>query len=58
MRLATVTARLVRDDRGIEVVEYAVLTALLVGGTIVALVALLNVLVTQNQTLANLLNGV
>ncbi len=50
-------AGLLRDDSGTEVVEYAVMVAIVVGGTIVALGTLLAALISQSQDLIELLTG-
>lgn len=52
-----IAAAFVRDERGAEVVEYAVMVALVVGGTIAALGTLLIVLLARNQDLIQVILG-
>jgi Flp pilus assembly pilin Flp len=56
LALAT-AAGLLKNERGVEVVEYAVMVAIIVGGTIIALGALLAALISQSQDLIQVLSG-
>jgi len=47
----------VRGERGTEVIEYAVMVALVVGGTIVALGTLLAALIGRNQEVIQVIFG-
>ncbi len=57
MRAQEVAAGMLHDDRGTELVEYAVMVALVVGGTIIALGTLLAALIGRNQELINVIFG-
>jgi len=57
MFMQEVLAPLMRDERGTEVVEYAVMVALVVGGTIVALGTLLAALLGRNQEVIQVIFG-
>jgi Flp pilus assembly pilin Flp len=58
MRLPEGSAEFVQTDDGAEVVEYAVMVALVVGGTILAIGALLTALLTQGQGLVQVIMGI
>ena len=55
--VSSAAGRLVREDSGAELVEYAVMVAIVLGGTIIALGALLAALISQSQDLIQLLAG-
>lgn len=57
MHAREMAAGLVHDERGAELVEYAVMVALVVGGTIIALGTLLAALIGRNQELINVIFG-
>lgn len=57
MRVVPVAAEFIRQERGAEVVEYAVIVALIVGATIVALVSLLAALISQNEKIIQILTA-
>jgi Flp pilus assembly pilin Flp len=47
-----------KNEHGVEVVEYAVIVALIVGGTIVAVGSLLAALINQGQNLIQIISGI
>ena len=57
MQAICLAARFVRQDNGAEVVEYAVIVALIVGAMIVALGSLLAALISQNEKIIQILTG-
>jgi hypothetical protein len=57
MHVPNAVAGFVEDESGLELVEYAVMAALVVGGTVVAIGALLAALIAQTGDLVDLLMG-
>ena len=57
MNAKNTAARFVREERGMELVEYAIMATLVVGGTIFAIGLLLVAVIGQSQDLATLISG-
>ena len=58
MRLRQRMAGFVPDDRGAEVVEYAVVAALVVGATVLALGSLIAAIIGQNEDVIQTITGI
>lgn len=55
--LSRMLKRWIRDDRGLETVEYAIIAALVTGGAILAITALGNSVAAKFNTLVTTISG-